>query len=63
MLLPFLYAKINYYQALIDKRPATEISAKASIVNNAINKVSAVVQEGVQAQQNYQKIYNEVFGS
>lgn len=56
-------AKINYYQALIDNRPEAEISAKASIVNDAVDKVSAVVQEGAQDQQNYQKVYNEVFGS
>ncbi len=56
-------AKINYYQAIIDNRSDSEISAKASIVNNAVDRVSAVVQAGAQAQANYQKIYNEVFGS
>lgn len=56
-------AKINYYQAIIDNRPEAEISAKVLIVNNAVDKVSAVVQEGARDQQNYQKIYNDFFGS
>ncbi len=55
-------AKISYYQALIDNRPEAEISAKAEIVNNAVDKVNAVTQEGAQAQANYQKVSNEVFG-
>lgn len=56
-------AKINYYQALLDNRSDAEISAKIAIVNNAVDKVGAVVQAGAQAQANYQKVYNEVFGS
>jgi hypothetical protein len=55
-------AKINYYQALLDNRPDAEISAKISIVNDAVGKVSAVEQRGVQAQENYQKVSKEVFG-
>jgi predicted PurR-regulated permease PerM len=56
-------AKINYYQALIDNRSDSEISAKAKIVNDAVDKVDAVVQEGAQDQQNYQKVYTDFFGS
>lgn len=56
-------AKIKYYQALIKNQSEAEISTKATIVNNAIGKVSRVVQAGKKAQENYQKIYNEVFGS
>ena len=56
-------AKINYFQTLIDNRPEAEVSAKAEIIHNAFVKVAPVVQEGAQDQQNYQKVYEEFFGS
>lgn len=64
-----ILAKIDYFQAISDSKMGVntysenEIEAKGLIVNNAIDKVSQLEQEMTQAQNNWQKVYTEFFGS
>jgi len=50
-----LTAKINYYQSFLDNKSETEIEARRLIVNDAIEKLSQIEQEAIQAQKNYEK--------
>lgn len=56
-------ARINYFKALLDNESESRIEAKRLNVNNAVDKLSEVEQEVTQAQNNWQKVYNDFFGS
>ena len=56
-------AKINYYQALLNGSPETEINIEILAVNNWVDKFNQEQQTATQAISNWQKAYDKFFGS